>query len=225
VNLFALPRTVYRGGKVKSFSRRIRARALQTVARIEQREIRGRPTSGNAHPGFRCAQPGLRRREGGGASKDATVLQCPRHTCECCHSPMLGARRAPQTSRRSLRHSSAFGARSPSDAPPRHSPAQSQPHLAQPQNRVSRGRPRPGVLPAFAHFWLSPFWLVPLAAVKRAPRGPRLNALRVDRSFCRSTGAPGPPGSGVTKPARGDRVLLHQRPSPVTPSNEQGFSS
>ncbi len=52
-----------------TFSRRLRARVMQTpfptttVARIERSEIRERISGSNAAPGFRCAQPGLRRKE------------------------------------------------------------------------------------------------------------------------------------------------------------------
>jgi hypothetical protein len=72
----------------------------------------------------------------------------------------------------------------------RHSPPATTP-MAQLQNRVSRRRPLTGVSPA------SPAKL------------PRLSTLRADRSLCRSTGDPEPPGSGLAKKqksARGDRT-------------------
>jgi hypothetical protein len=52
----------------------------------------------------------------------------------------------------------------------------------------------------------------------------RLNALRVDRSLCRSTGAPGPPGSGSHSSARGHRTSLRlsKVPSRKAPLDEQG---
>ena len=77
--------------------------------------------------------------------------------------------------------------RPPIGASPRHSPLATTP-MAQPQNRVSRGLKLAGVLPACLC--------------------PRLSTLRADRSFCRSTGAPEPPGSGSHASARGDRTSL-----------------
>ena len=90
------------------------------------------------------------------------------------------------------RGSASSGMRSPSGASPRHSPRQSQPALAQPQNRVSRDRQRLRCFARLHHLG--------------SRHLPRLNALRVDRSLCRSTGAPGPPGSGSHSSARGDRT-------------------
>ena len=85
----------------------------------------------------------------------------------------------------------------------RHSPKASIP-MAQPQNRVSRRRTELGVLPA-------------------RPDCLRLSTLRADRSFCRPTGDPEPPGNGVHGSARGDRPLLHPSkvPSRKAPSCEQ----
>jgi hypothetical protein len=47
-----------------------------------------------------------------------------------------------------------------------------------------------------------------------SPFLPRLNALRVDRSLCRSTGAPGPPGGGSHSSARGHRTCSVFRKCP-----------
>src|SRR6516165_1080268 len=52
-------------------------------------------------------------------------------------------------------------------------------------------------------------------------RGLELSTLRADRSFCRSTGDPEPPGSGSHSSARGHRPLL--RPSKV-PSRKATLS-
>ena len=65
----------------------------------------------------------------------------------------------------------------------RHSPPAITP-MAQPQNRVSRRRTLLSVLPAW-------------------PSCLRLSTLRADRSFCRSTGDPEPPGSGLAYPRAG----------------------
>ena len=61
--------------------------------------------------------------------------------------------------------------------------------------------------------WLSSRTGFPAAAAKRAflplrrHKVPRLSTLRADRSLCRSTGDPKPPGSGLAKiSARGDRT-------------------
>jgi hypothetical protein len=144
----------------------------------------------------------MRREKGSGAPKGASN-QCPRPRTQvdAVCATHLPARRAPQISARSAQPA-CIGARSPSGASLRHSPGRSQPALAQLQNRVSRDKPRRGVLPALSDL-------------------PRLNALRVDRSFCRSTGDPEPPGGGVTSPARGHRSRSISRPSPVTSPNER----
>ena len=68
----------------------------------------------------------------------------------------------------------------------RHSPPASTP-MAQLQNRVSRGGRAAGVSPA------SP---------TKEKKMPRLSTLRADRSLCRSTGDPKPPGSGSDKLSR-----------------------
>jgi len=73
----------------------------------------------------------------------------------------------------------------------RHSPPATTP-MAQLQNRVSRGGR----------------WRVfhPFRQPKRKTM-PRLSTLRADRSLCRSTGDPKPPGSGLAKiSARGHRT-------------------
>jgi hypothetical protein len=58
--------------------------------------------------------------------------------------------------------------------------------------------------------WLSPRTGFPNVSGSRVfcplPSSRRLSALRADRSLCRSTGAPGPPGSGSHSSARGDRT-------------------
>ena len=77
-------------------------------------------------------------------------------------------------------------ARPPSGATPRHSPPAITP-MAQPQNRVS------------SRHGAEVFCL--RAAVRL-----ELSTLRADRSFCRPTGAPGPPGSGSHSSARGHRT-------------------
>jgi hypothetical protein len=87
--------------------------------------------------------------------------------------------------------------RSPSGASPRHSPRQSQPALAQPQNRVSRDRPR---LRCFARLRL-------LAAVKRAPRGPVL--VPVDR---------------CPRAARGRIAFIRARAPHLAPSFESALA-
>jgi hypothetical protein len=73
--------------------------------------------------------------------------------------------------------------------------------MAQPQNRVSRKRAAPGVLPAW------PFCL-------------QLSTLRADRSFCRSTGDPGPPGSGwhIRRAGTAPRSAFQACPSGKAPS-------
>ena len=71
----------------------------------------------------------------------------------------------------------------------RHSPPAITP-MAQPQNRVSSRHDSQGVLP-----------------VRRIRL--ELSTLRADRSFCRPTGAPEPPGSGSHPSARGDRTRSH----------------
>jgi hypothetical protein len=93
-----------------------------------------------------------------------------------------------------------FGARSPAGALLRHSPPATTP-MAQLQNRVSSRRGLPSVLPA-------------------CRTSPELSTLRADRSFCRPTGAPKPPGSGVHRSARGHRPLLRlsKVPSRKAPS-------
>jgi hypothetical protein len=55
---------------------------------------------------------------------------------------------------------------------------------------------------------------------------PRLSTLRADRSSCRSTGDPEPPGSGWQKSARGDRISLrcYGMPSGTAPLNERDGS-
>jgi hypothetical protein len=58
--------------------------------------------------------------------------------------------------------------------------------VAQPQNRVSSKTEKAGVLPAFPCLQLS--------------------ELLADRSSCRPSGDPGPPGSGVHRSARGHRT-------------------
>jgi hypothetical protein len=82
----------------------------------------------------------------------------------------------------------------------RHSPPATTP-MAQPQNRVSRKRALPGVLPPW-------------------PKCLRLSTLRADRSFCRSTGDPGPPGSGSANPRAGTapRSAFQACPSGKAPS-------
>jgi hypothetical protein len=75
----------------------------------------------------------------------------------------------------------------------RHSPPATTP-MAQPQNRVSRRRTLLSVLPAW-------------------PDCLRLSTLRADRSFCRSTGDPEPPGSGC-ETARGHRTRSASRSHP-----------
>ena len=69
----------------------------------------------------------------------------------------------------------------------RHSPPGSTP-MAQLQNRVSRGL-TDGCFARFAKL-------------------PRLSTLRADRSLCRSTGDPKPPGCGAASSARGHRRSL-----------------
>jgi hypothetical protein len=69
----------------------------------------------------------------------------------------------------------------------RHSPPASTP-MAQLQNRVSRGFDAR----VFARF----------------AKPPRLSTLRADRSLCRSTGDPKPPGCGAASSARGHRGSL-----------------
>jgi hypothetical protein len=124
------------------------------------------------------------------------------------HVPTMSAHA--QTSVRSLRQlickrgcAPLSEARPPSGASPRHSPPATTP-MAQPQNRVSSRRGAPGVLP-----------------VRRTRL--ELSTLRADRSFCRSTGAPGPPGSGSHSSARGHRSLLRlpKVPSRKAPSSKQ----
>ena len=62
--------------------------------------------------------------------------------------------------------------------------------------------------------WLSSRTGFPAAAADRcfarfAKKMPRLSTLRADRSLCRSTGDPKPPGSGSGRtPARGHRISL-----------------
>ena len=75
-----------------------------------------------------------------------------------------------------------IAARSPSGAPPRHSPRQSQPALAQPR----AGFPETRLGRASARIRLS-----------------QSNALRVDRSLCRPTGVQGRPGAGLQIPPAG----------------------
>ena len=82
-----------------------------------------------------------------------------------------------------LRGEGREGARPPFGAPPRHSPPATTP-MAQPQNRVSRRSQARRVF-------------CPLASSLR------LSTLRADRSFCRPTGAPGPPGCGLAIPPAG----------------------
>ena len=106
---------------------------------------------------------------------------------------------APQTSLRSLRNLSVAacatffsqGAPTFRRSRLRHSPPASTP-MAQLQNRVSLRRPRTGVSPA------SP------------TRCRRLSTLRADRSLCRSTGDPKPPGNGLTIPPAGTAPRSHQ---------------
>jgi hypothetical protein len=97
------------------------------------------------------------------------------------------------------------GARPPSGASPRHSPKASTP-MAQPQNRVSSRHGEKSVLPA-------------------RRRRLELSTLRADRSFCRPTGAPGPPGSGSHPSARGHRIPLRfpKVPSRKAPLDERDF--
>jgi hypothetical protein len=86
----------------------------------------------------------------------------PRNANPCRHEPTPRARRAPQTSVRSLRNSSASGARSPSGALLRHSPGRTHPPLAQLQ------------FPRFLRSDLAGVTRFDLSQVYRAPRRPVL---------------------------------------------------
>ena len=88
----------------------------------------------------------------------------------------------------------------------RHSPPATTP-MAQPQNRVSRRRTLLSVLPAW-------------------PDCLRLSTLRADRSFCRSTGDPEPPGSGWHIRARAPPLasVLQACPSGKAPSMSEVVS-
>jgi hypothetical protein len=84
--------------------------------------------------------------------------------------------------------------------------------------RHFRGRARLPALHRGTRHRLSPRWLsprtgFPQSTAKRVfcpPAAQRfeLSTLRADRSFCRPTGAPGPPGSGSHPSARGHRIPL-----------------
>ena len=75
--------------------------------------------------------------------------------------------------------------------------------------------------------WLSPRTGFPatLAAgvLPASPKMPRLSTLRADRSLCRSTGDPGPPGCGLANSARGHRIPLrcYGMPSGTAPLNKR----
>jgi hypothetical protein len=78
--------------------------------------------------------------------------------------------------------------------------------------------------------WLSPRTGFPQSTAKRvfcplAAQRFELSTLRADRSFCRPTGAPGPPGSGSHKSARGHRIPLRfpKVPSRKAPLVSWGF--
>jgi hypothetical protein len=84
--------------------------------------------------------------------------------------------------------------------------------------RHSRRRARLPALHRGTHHRLLPRWLsprtgFPQSTAKRvfcplAAQRFELSTLRADRSFCRPTDAPGPPGSGSHKSARGRRIPL-----------------
>ena len=84
--------------------------------------------------------------------------------------------------------------------------------------RHSRGRARLPALHRGTRQRLSPRWLsprtgFPQSTAKRvfcplAAQRFELSTLRADRSFCRPTGDPGPPGSGSHPSARGHRIPL-----------------
>ena len=84
--------------------------------------------------------------------------------------------------------------------------------------RHSRGRARlPALHRGTRHRllprWLSPRTGFPQSTAKRvfcplAAQRFELSTLRADRSFCRPTGDPGPPGSGSHPSARGHRIPL-----------------
>jgi len=78
--------------------------------------------------------------------------------------------------------------------------------------------------------WLSPRTGFPQSTAKRvfcplAAKRFELSTLRADRSFCRPTGAPGPPGSGSHPSARGHRIPLRfpKVPSRKAPLVSLGF--
>ena len=81
-----------------------------------------------------------------------------------------------------------------------------------------RGRARLPAPHRGTHHRLSPRWLcsrtgfpqsaAPAVFCRFAERRPELSTLRADRSFCRPTGDPEPPGSGSHLSARGDRISL-----------------
>jgi hypothetical protein len=74
--------------------------------------------------------------------------------------------------------------------------------------------PRTGFPAAFANGGFARFALRTL---------PRLSTLRADRSLCRSTGDPGPPGCGLAIPRAGtaSRLRCYGLPSGTAPSNER----
>jgi|HubBroStandDraft_6_1064221.scaffolds.fasta_scaffold350800_2 hypothetical protein len=97
LRMVPLPRSVSLrgGGKTTPFSRHIVP------------ELCLRPRTNRSAPGNQRGKRSAERR----------IQPMPRSTSSCRHEPAPRARRAPQTSVRSLRNSSAFGARSPSGAP------------------------------------------------------------------------------------------------------------
>jgi hypothetical protein len=97
LRMVPLPRSVSLrgGGKTTPFSRHIVP------------ELCLRPCTNRSAPGNQRGKRSAERR----------IQPMPRSTSSCRHEPAPRARRAPQTSVRSLRNSSASGARSPSGAP------------------------------------------------------------------------------------------------------------
>ena len=94
------------------------------------------------------------------------------------------------------------------------------------------GRARLSALHRGTRHWLLPRWLSPRTGFPEVSSSqvfcppassPRLSTLRADRSFCRPTGAPEPPGSGSHPSARGDRTRsrLPKVPSRKAPLDER----
>jgi hypothetical protein len=193
-------------------------RELATLSRKGRGEKKSRSRGAVfSRPSF-ATKPRKERRVGKGAKRRAHVLSFIRVGFACAQPPYkappnkAGKRSAERRIVQPISAQSAAARCLPTTRPPFGAHACGTRHqfhpMAQLQNRVSRRRLRNG---GFARFALRTL--------------PRLSTLRADRSLCRSTGAPKPPGCRLAKNPRAGtapRLRCTSMPSGTAPCTKRG---